>query len=151
AGTCPPNSPVSRQKLQQIRENATESCHVLFTRKRDHYEMKRRPQDKPGNRETLELEMVPLVVDLDGTLLRTDLLLESVLRLLKQKLWTILAMPFWLLRGRAHLKRQISQLVRMEFTPLPMNEELLAWLKEEKSRGRTLVLATASDYLLARS
>ncbi len=37
---------------------------------------------------------IPLVVDLDGTLLRTDLLFESTLRLIKQKPWLVLLLPF---------------------------------------------------------
>jgi phosphoserine phosphatase len=91
-------------------------------------------------------EPVPLVVDLDGTLLRTDLLVESALRLIKQKPWSALLMPLWLLRGRAYLKHRIFQLVKLDASLLPPHEELLAWLKDEKIRGRRLVLATASDY-----
>ena len=92
------------------------------------------------------LETVPLVVDLDGTLLRTDLLLESALRLIKQTPWLALFMPLWLLRGRAYLKRRIFQRVQIDVTLLPQHEELLGWLRDEKARGRRLVLATASDY-----
>jgi 4-hydroxybenzoate polyprenyltransferase len=91
-------------------------------------------------------ENVPLVVDLDGTLLRTDLLFESVLRLVKQKPWLTPLIPFWLLRGRAHLKRKISQLIRVDVSLLPLHDEVLAWLRDEKARGRRLVLATASDH-----
>ena len=97
-------------------------------------------------RSDLRSESIPLVVDLDGTLLRTDLLLESALRLIKQKPWLALRMPLWLLRGRAYLKRKIFQRVKIDTALLPIHEELLAWLKEEKTRGRRLVLATASDY-----
>lgn len=104
-----------------------------------------------SKRSDSQLEKVPLVVDLDGTLLRTDLLLESALRLIKQKPWLILFMPLWLLRGRAYLKRKIFQRVQIDVSLLPPNEELLAWLRDEKSRGRRLILATASDYQQARS
>ena len=106
-----------------------------------------RLKELDGNQSrALEPEEIPLVVDLDGTLLRTDLLLESALRLVKQKPWTLLAMPLWILRGRAHLKKRICQLVQMDVTRLPIHKELLAWLREEKSRGRKLVLATAADH-----
>ena len=91
-------------------------------------------------------ESVPLVVDLDGTLLRTDLLLESGLRLIKQRPWLVLLMPFWLLKGRAYLKRKIFQEVQLDVSLLPPREELLTWLRDEKARGRRLILATASDY-----
>jgi 4-hydroxybenzoate polyprenyltransferase/phosphoserine phosphatase len=89
-------------------------------------------------------------VDLDGTLLRTDLLLESALRLIKQTPWLALFMPLWLLRGRAYLKRRIFQRAQIDVTRLPQHEELLGWLRDEKARGRRLVLATASDYHQAR-
>jgi 4-hydroxybenzoate polyprenyltransferase len=91
-------------------------------------------------------EAVPLVVDLDGTLLRTDLTLESALRVVKQQPWRALLMPFWLLNGRAYLKRKIFQLIQMDVSALPLHEELLTWLRDEKARGRRLILATASDY-----
>ena len=98
-----------------------------------------------------ESENIPLVVDLDGTLLRTDLLLEATLRLLKQKPWLALLLPIWLLKGRAHLKSRIFHLVEIDVSLLPMHEELLTWLRAEKSRGRRLILATGSDYQKARS
>jgi 4-hydroxybenzoate polyprenyltransferase len=91
----------------------------------------------------------PLVVDLDGTLLQTDLLHESVLRLIKQKPWTIILLPFWLLCGRAYLKRKIVECSHLDYRSLPVHEELLAWLLSEKRSGRWLVLATASDQRLA--
>jgi phosphoserine phosphatase len=95
-------------------------------------------------------ESVPLVVDLDGTLLRTDLLVESALRLIRQKPWFALLMHLWLLRGRAYLKHRIFQLVKLDASLLPSHGELLNWLRDEKARGRHLVLATASDYHQAR-
>jgi 4-hydroxybenzoate polyprenyltransferase/phosphoserine phosphatase len=98
------------------------------------------------NRSEPSSETVPLVVDLDGTLLRTDLFLEAALRLIKQTPWLVLFVPLWLLRGRAYVKRRIFQRAQVDVTLLPQHEELLSWLRDEKARGRRLVLATASDY-----
>ena len=53
--------------------------------------------------------------------------------------------------GRAYLKRKIFQRVQIDVSLLPPNEELVAWLRDEKSRGRRLILATASDYQQACS
>jgi len=50
----------------------------------------------------------PLGVDLDGTLIRTDLLVESVFALLKCNLLFVFLLPLWLLKGRAHLKHEIA-------------------------------------------
>ena len=96
-------------------------------------------------------ENIPLVVDLDGTLLRTDLLLEAALRLIKQKPWLALMFPIWLLKGRAHLKSRIFHLVQIDVSVMPLHGELLTWLRAEKTRGRRLILATESDYQKACS
>jgi len=92
----------------------------------------------------------PLVVDLDGTLLKTDLLLESLFSLLRQAPLAALAMPFWLLKGRAHLKRAIASRVRLDVALLPYRAALLELLRVERGKGRAIVLATASDELLAQ-
>ena len=57
-------------------------------------------------------QAVPLVVDLDGTLVRTNLLLESVFMLARQHPARILQLPLWLARGRAHFKQQLAKATR---------------------------------------
>jgi 4-hydroxybenzoate polyprenyltransferase/phosphoserine phosphatase len=92
---------------------------------------------------------VPLCVDLDGTLLRTDMVWESLVQLLKRNPLYIFLVLGWLLRGRAYLKAQIAARVHMEVDALPYNQELIDFLRSEKRSGRTIVLATASDSRLA--
>jgi len=92
----------------------------------------------------------PLVVDLDGTLIKTDLLVESVCSLLRQEPLTLIALPIWLLKGRAHLKREIAQRVQLDPTLFPYRTELLDYLRAEHDKGRSIILATASDERLAR-
>ena len=75
---------------------------------------------------------VPLCVDLDGTLLRTDMVWESLVRLLKKNPLYIGLVLFWLLRGRAYLKAQIAERVRMEVNDLPYNQLLIDFLWAEK-------------------
>ena len=87
----------------------------------------------------------PLVVDLDGTLIKTDLLLESVCSLLRQEPLALFALPIWLLKGRAHLKREIAQRVQFDPALLPYRTELLDYLRAEHDKGRSIILATASD------
>ena len=93
----------------------------------------------------------PLVVDLDGTLTPTDTLLESILQLLHRSPWLVFALPLWLLRGRAFFKATIAE--RCEFSAewLPLREELLEYLRAQKSLGRILVLATAADRRIANA
>ena len=86
-----------------------------------------------------------LFVDLDGTLIRTDLLFESLLLLIKRNPLYLAAIPFWLLRGRAWLKHQLARRVKIDPVGLPFNEELLAWLREQRARGRPMTLISASN------
>jgi len=92
----------------------------------------------------------PLCVDLDGTLVRTDTLWESIAVLLKNRPWIVLAFPFWLLRGRAQFKRQIASRAALDPALLPYREELVDYLRKQRAAGREIVMATAADELLAR-
>ena len=87
----------------------------------------------------------PLCVDLDGTLVRTDLLVESLVALLKANPLFLFLLPFWLLKGKAYLKQQVADRVDIDPVSLPYNKPFLAWLKQQKKSGRALVLATASN------
>lgn len=87
----------------------------------------------------------PLCVDLDGTLVCTDTLWESLLVLLRQKPWLSLVVPFWLFGGRAAFKRSVAQRVAFDATSMPYREDLVAALHETKRHGRKLVLVTAAD------
>ncbi len=87
---------------------------------------------------------VPLCVDLDGTLIHTDLLWEYVLLLLRLKPLYVFILQVWLATGRASLKQQISARVKIDPESLPYNEELVAFLREQHRAGRALWLATAS-------
>ena len=91
----------------------------------------------------------PLVVDLDGTLIKTDLLWEALARLLRRKPLMLLAVLFWWMRGRAFLKRQLARRVTIDPAALPYYEPFLAFLREQKKAGRKLILATASDRNMA--
>lgn len=91
----------------------------------------------------------PLVVDLDGTLLRTDVTAESIFVLVKRDPRALLALPAALLRGRAAFKRALAERAQPDLDTLPANEPLLEFLRQERRRGRTLVLATGTDQLVA--
>lgn len=85
-----------------------------------------------------------LVVDLDGTLVRTDTLWESVVGFLRRSPWRLVQAVAWLVRGRAVLKTRLAAEVPLAVEALPYREEVLEWLREEHRRGRRLVLATAA-------
>lgn len=91
----------------------------------------------------------PLVVDLDGTLIQTDMLHETTLLLFKSAPWTAMAVPLWLLRGKASMKQRIAAQVTPDYTSLPYPEALMNWLREQRATGRRMVLCTASDQRIA--
>jgi apolipoprotein N-acyltransferase len=103
----------------------------------------------PQNSGPPQNSRVPLVVDLDGTLVKTDLMWESLARLFRRNPLSIFQILFWWTRGRAFLKQQLARRVKIDSVPLPYHEKFLAWLREQKSAGRKIVLATASDLQMA--
>src|SRR5688572_16084443 len=98
---------------------------------------------------TTEQTTVPLCVDLDGTLMKSDLVWESLVRLLGKQPLYILLVPFWLLQGRAHLKDRIAERVEVDVSALPYYEAVVRYVRSEHESGRLTILATASDRKLA--
>src|SRR5262245_42522270 len=90
-------------------------------------------------------ERPTVCVDLYGRLVAADLMWESLLLLLKKAPFLALVVPVWLLRGRVYLKRQIATHAMPDLGTLPYREEVLAFLRQSRSEGRSLVLATAAD------
>jgi 4-hydroxybenzoate polyprenyltransferase len=92
---------------------------------------------------------VPLCVDLDGTLTPIDTLHEGVLGMARQAPLALLSLPFWLISGKARLKREVAGRTRFDATHLPLNASLLCWLEAERRSGRRLLLVTAADSAIA--
>ncbi len=91
-------------------------------------------------------DQVPLFVDLDGTLIKTDMLVEGALSLLKNAPWLVFAMLYWLLSsGRSGLKAQIASRAEVDAGSIPLQREFVAFLHSEAESGRKIYLATASD------
>ncbi|GAB2851167.1 UbiA family prenyltransferase [Pseudoduganella ginsengisoli] len=99
-----------------------------------------------GNRRASE---PPLVVDLDGTLIYTDMLWESLLLFLRMHFWQIWRLPMWLLLGKAGFKARIAERVQPNPATLPYDRTLLADISAQYDDGRRIVLATGSQRALA--
>ena len=93
----------------------------------------------------MEVDAAPLVIDLDGTLVRTDLLHESVLKMVRNAPYLLFALPYWLLAGKASFKRRVAERAWPDFDSLPYDPELVDWIREQRGNGRRVVLCTASD------
>ena len=94
--------------------------------------------------------MKTLIVDLDGTLLKSDLLFESF--------WSACGKDFMapinalraVLHGRARLKRYLAGSSDINPKTLPFNEEVVKYIRSFINDGGRAVLVTASDEILAR-
>lgn len=92
---------------------------------------------------------VPLFVDLDGTLIRTDLLVECLWGALRRNPAVLCRFPGWLVAGRPRFKLELARCGAPEIARLPFREHVIAFLQNEKLAGRPLILATAATRMLA--
>ncbi len=90
------------------------------------------------------MDAPPLVIDLDGTLLRSDLLIESGLAFVRAHPAHAIAPLAWLLYGKASLKARLANETRLDVSHLPYDQRVLKLIAEERAKGRQIVLATAS-------
>ncbi len=88
---------------------------------------------------------MPLVVDLDGTLVSTDTIWELLVAFLKNHPLGVFRLVFWVLSGKAHFKQKLASHVGLDAEVLPYRSEFLAWLREQKEEGRSVLLATGTD------
>jgi hypothetical protein len=96
---------------------------------------------------------VPLIIDLDGTLLRSDMLLETGMAFVRHKPLSLFKVFGWLAKGKAALKEGLALANPIDVSVLPFDPVVLELIEGERCNGRTIVLATAShqSWLLMRS
>ena len=91
----------------------------------------------------------PLCVDLDGTLVATDALWESILLATRAQPTTLFRLLGWLMSGRAHLKRQLAERVVPDVTTWPYRPEVVTAIEQARTASRPVLLVTASDQKIA--
>jgi len=94
---------------------------------------------------------VPLCVDLDGTLIRSDTLHEALLLLARESPRALPALPLWLAGGKAKLKNLVAERVELHSQSLPYCEDVLSLIREARQQGRPVVLVTAAPARIADS
>lgn len=92
-----------------------------------------------------------LVVDLDGTLIKTDLLHESFWAALARDPRAAASAACGLARGRAELKRRLAEGVPLDPEQLPYNDDVLEMLRAWRESGGRTVLCTASAQAYAET
>jgi len=96
------------------------------------------------------LNQLPLVVDLDGTLVMRDTLHDLFADMAKRCPWNFLKIPYWYtLGGRPNVKYHLARYLKVDPQKLIFNRDLLGLLRQEKSMGRTLILATGANEKIA--
>lgn len=105
--------------------------------------------NRDGQCNAAEEQQVPLCIDLDGTLLRSDLLIESALRLLSAQPWLAILFAVWLvIGGRARLKREIAARTAIDVASLPFDSRVVKLVRHAREEGRCIVLCSAADQRL---
>ena len=92
----------------------------------------------------METNATPLVVDLDHTLIETDLLFLSSLGVLGKNPWLIFHYFYWLWKGKSYLKDQLVRRYEINIPELPYNQSVISYILQRKKQGCKIVLATAS-------
>ena len=92
----------------------------------------------------------PLVVDLDGTLLLSDTLLESLIFVLFHRPSLIPAVLLNLFKGKSSLKDLLTSNISINISRMPKRKEVEDLISEAKNDGRVVVLATASHEIVAK-
>jgi 4-hydroxybenzoate polyprenyltransferase/phosphoserine phosphatase len=93
----------------------------------------------------------PLVVDVDGTLIKSDLLHETVMQFLAIRPFAALRLIAWLAKGRATLKRRLAEVADPHVETLPLQDSTLTLIRQAQAEGRPVYLASAGDYMLVNT
>ena len=94
-------------------------------------------------------EQIPLVVDLDNTLLEIDCFHEYIVLFVKKYPFSIWKLPFWLLKGKAHLKAKVFEVPLSHIEDCPVNADVAQFCSNAHDRGVTVILITGTAELIA--
>ena len=97
--------------------------------------------EKLGDRSKLK----PIVVDLDGTLVRSDLLVESTFAHLGSNSLRVLNLFSAILRGKAAFKAEIAAKTDIDVSHLPYDEDVVSLIRQRRAEGNQVYLASASN------
>jgi phosphoserine phosphatase len=88
--------------------------------------------------------LLPVCIDLDGTLIQTDVLLESLLIYVKKFPWKSVLLLYWLIQGRALLKKKVADEIDLDILSLPVNQKIIDLILSYRKKGHKIYLVTAA-------
>jgi len=97
------------------------------------------------------IEPVPLIVDLDGTLIDGDTLHLSLRSLMQTRPWIAAVLPFVVFGGRARFKAFVSDHVTLSPVILPYRSDVLDFVRDQRPLRDRVILATAAHRTIAES
>lgn len=103
------------------------------------------PLEAEWTADSISTALLPLVVDLDGTLIRSDMLHETFWLAMSRRWTNIFPAMQALMQGRAALKRRLSGLAPADPAALPYNQTVLERIRAWRAAGGRVVLVSASD------
>jgi len=92
---------------------------------------------------------VPLCVDLEGTVVRGDLLIDAAKLLIKRSGLNVFLILFWISRGAAVLKAELAEHILLNPEALYYDRDVVRWLALERGAGRTLWLCSSMNERVA--
>jgi len=97
-----------------------------------------------------KINPLPLLVDLDGSIIKTDTLFESAIQYVKRNPFRVVQLCLWTIKGKLFLKKKLSEHTTLDSDSLPYREEVLQFLQKERSTGRNLILVTGAREEIGR-
>ena len=104
----------------------------------------------PDRNNIIQDEEIPLLVDLDGSLVATDTLFETTLLFLKRSPFMFFMLFIWLFRGKQVLKEELFKRTDLNVETLPYRQDVIDYLEQQSERGRKIILLTGSWDDIAR-
>jgi 4-hydroxybenzoate polyprenyltransferase len=94
---------------------------------------------------------IPLCVDLDGTLIKTDSIIETIIIAIRKSPFIIVLLPFWLIRGKNYFKNKIVSFGIPDVTLFPYNQPVIDRILTARTQGRKIILTSASKESIVKA
>jgi hypothetical protein len=105
--------------------------------------------DRKRGEKIVSPKLLPICIDLDGTLLREDVTEKAFKAYVKNSFCNVFRAFFWILRGRAYLKQKLAESVELDAASLKYNKKFLEFVLNKKKEGHKIFLATACSRIYA--